>query len=144
MKLGVFATSTQTLVEQPVTLTPEMLKLYLAGASTPLPSATVTVEASGALHIPLFWRASSSAPWQKIARIDIALTTAMFDGFSLDNTAISVAPGTHGAWVETRPGALVPVPEPTPTETPTPTPIPSETPTPTLAQTKIFLPFVQR
>ena len=106
MKLGVFATSTQTLVEQPVTLTPEMLKLYLAGASTPMPSNTVTVDAKGALHIPLFWRAASNAPWQKITRINIALTTAMFDGFNLNAAPITALAGTQRAWVETRPGAL--------------------------------------
>ena len=109
MRLGVWATSTQTLVEQPVTLTPEMLHLYLAGASTPLPSTTVTVEVSGALRVPLFWRESSSLPWQKIVRIDIPLTTALFDGFDLDNTVIDAPVGAHRAWIEARPGVLTEV-----------------------------------
>jgi hypothetical protein len=87
-----------------------MLKLYLAGASTPLPSNTVTVEVSGALRLPLFWRESSSSPWQKIARVDIELTPAMFDGFHLDNSSLNTPVGTHRAAVETRPGLLGPVP----------------------------------
>lgn len=109
MMLGVFATSTQQLVEQPVTLTPEMLKLYLAGASTPMPSNTVTVEANGALRIPLFWRAASNMPWQKIVRVDIPLTPAMFDGFRLDDAPLTAPAGTQRSWVETRPGLLAPV-----------------------------------
>lgn len=110
MTLGVFSTSLQQLVEQPVTLTPEMLKLYLAGATTPMPTDTVTVEANGALRFPLFFRAASNLPWQKIVRIDIELTTAMFDGFVLDSTLITTPVGTHHAWIETRPGVLAEVP----------------------------------
>ena len=106
MNLGVIDTASQQLREQPVTLTPDMLKLYLAGATTPLPSSVVTLDANGALHVPLFWRETTSAAWQKVARIDIELTTAMFDGFSLNSAAIAAPPGTHEAWVETRPGAL--------------------------------------
>jgi hypothetical protein len=109
MTLGVFATSTQQLVEHSVALTPEMLKPFLAGAPTPLPAGTVTLEASGALRIPLFWQESSSSPWQKVARIDIELTPAMFDGFHLDGAALTAPAGTKGAWVETRPGLLAPV-----------------------------------
>ncbi|NJM40616.1 MAG: hypothetical protein HC853_07515, partial [Anaerolineae bacterium] len=60
MTLGVFNTSTQQVVEQSVALTPEMLKLYLAGATTPMPATTVTVAANGALSFPLFWRAASN------------------------------------------------------------------------------------
>jgi hypothetical protein len=110
MTLGVFATSKQTLVEHPVALTPEMMKVYLAGASTSLPSNTVTVEANGALRIPLFWRESSTAPWQKIARVDIELTPAMFDGFRVDNSSLPAPTGTHRAAIEIRPGAFGAVP----------------------------------
>ena len=123
MTLGVFSTSLQQLVEQPVTLTPEMLKLYLAGTTTPMPTNTVTVEADGALRFPLFFRAASNLPWQKIVRIDIALTPAMFEGFVLDSKVITTSVGTHHAWIETRPGVL--------TEVPT-------------AQWQVLLPFVSR
>ncbi len=123
MTLGVFNTSTQQLAEHAVALTPDMLQLYLAGAATPLPAGTVTVEANGALRFPLFWRAASNLPWQKIVRIDIALTTAMFGGFSLDNTSITAPVGTHRAWVESRPGALAEV---------------------TAAQSRVLLPIVTR
>ena len=87
-----------------------MLKLYLADATTPMPTNTVTIEADGALRFPLFFRAASNLPWQKIVRIDIELTTAMFDGFVLDNTVITTPAGTHHAWIETRPGVLAEVP----------------------------------
>lgn len=157
MKLGVFNTSTQQLVEQAVALTPEMLKVYLAGATTSMPANTVTVEASGALRFPLFWRAASNAPWQKIARIDIALEPNMFAGFVLDAAPTTTPAGTTAAWIESRPGLLTVVPEvpvatPTPTITPTapPTtpepdpPAPTATPTTPSAQTKVFLPMIQR
>jgi hypothetical protein len=157
MKLGVFSTTQQQLVEQPVTLTPEMLKVYLAGATTPMPSSTVTVEASGALRIPLFWRAASNLPWQKVERIEIALAPEMFNGFVLDAAPTTLPAGTLSKWIETRPGTTVFVPEPpaaTPTPTSTPTSEPTSspitpstaTPTPTSvsAQHKVFLPFVRK
>ena len=159
VKLGVFSTATQRLVEQTVALTPEMLKMYVAGASTPLPSNTITVETNGALRFPLFWRASSASPWQKIVRIDIAITPEMFNGFVLDATPTTAPAGTTAAWVELRPGALTLVPDalpptltPTPTETPSPTPTqtttltptPTPLPTATSSQSKVFLPWVQR
>ncbi len=147
MTLSVFSTATQHLVEQPVALTPDMLKLYLAGASTPMPSNTVTVDANGALRFPLFWRAPATLPWQKIVRIDIAITPEMFNSFVLDATPTTVPAGTTAAWVELRPGALTPVLDPVPpTPTPTLPPAPTETPTPTPAEskTKAFLPWVQR
>ena len=123
MTLGVFSTATQQMVEHAVTLTPEMLKLYLGGSSTPMPTNTVIIEANGALRFPLFWRAASNLPWQKIVRIDIALTTAMFDGFVLNDTVITTQVGAHHAWIETRPGVLTEVPA---------------------AQRKVLLPFVSR
>jgi hypothetical protein len=110
LKLGIFSTATQQVVEHTVVLAPEMLTLYAADQAVSLPAGTLTVDAAGALRIPLFWRAATTDPWQKVTRVDIALTPSMFAGFVLNPTALTATVGTHAAWVETRPGKLEFVP----------------------------------
>lgn len=86
-----------------------MLSVYVAGSATPLAPGLVTVDANGVLQVPLFRRTANSAPWERIDRIDIALSATMFEGLALNATPTTAPAGTQRNWVETRPGVLEPV-----------------------------------
>ncbi|NJM40963.1 MAG: hypothetical protein HC853_09415 [Anaerolineae bacterium] len=159
--LGVFSTAQMRVVDLTLTLTADMLNVFVAGSSTPLPVTFITANTDGTLTVPLLYRVSNSAPWQRIERIEIALTPEMLAGFVLDAAPTNLPAGTTAKWAELRPGAFTPVPDPvpptpTPTETPVATPsatsttpepdppAPTATPTPPSTQTKVFLPMIQR
>ena len=138
--LGVFSTAQMRVVEKSLALRAEMLAVYLEGDATPLPSAALTTNTDGSITVPLLYRASSAAPWQRIERIEVALTPDLLDGFVLDVTPTPLPVGTNASWVEKRPGAftrVVDAPPPTPTSTP-----PTSTPTGAPEPHKLFLPLV--
>lgn len=106
LTFGVFSTATQTLVEKTMTLTASQLKLYLPNATTALPEDAVVVANTGALQVPLFWRAMANDPWQTIDRIEINLSGDVLADMDVNATPTPLAPCTRGTWAETRPGMI--------------------------------------
>ncbi|MBC8075238.1 MAG: hypothetical protein H7Y32_04105 [Chloroflexales bacterium] len=148
--LGVFSAAQMRVVDTALTLRVEMLAVYLQGSTTPMPSTFLVVNADGSITVPLLYRATRPEPYQRVERIEIAITPAMFDGFVLDATPTALPVGTTAAWVELRPNSFTRVPDaPTPTLTPTATP-PTTPPTPTSTPTgepseyKAFVPLVEQ
>lgn len=109
--LGVFSTVQMRIVDVALTLQPDMLAVYLDGITTPLAETSLTVETDGTIGVPLLYRATSVEPWQRVARIEIAITPDLFAGFVLNPTPTALAVGTSAAWVEQRPQAFTLVPD---------------------------------
>jgi hypothetical protein len=142
LSLGVFSTAQMRPVEQVLNLSVSMLAVYVADDPAPLPESALTVNSDGTITVPLLYRANRSAPWQRIERIVIGITPAMFDGFVLDTTPTPLPVGSNVAWNERRPGAftrIIDAPPPTP-ETPSPTPTPPGPP----SAYRVYLPGVRR
>lgn len=129
LALGVFSTAQMRTVDQVLPLSAGMLAVYLEGETAPLPETALTVNGDGTITVPLLYRATTGAPWQRVERIEIAITSELFDGFVLDATPTALATGTSAAWVERRPGAF--------------TPVQDEQPSPS-QQHHVYLPSVQR
>jgi hypothetical protein len=102
--LGVFSTAKMRTVEVALPLSVEMLEVYTEGATSPLPTDVATVNADGTITVPLMYEDPSTAAWQLVERIEIAITPDMFDGPVLDTTPTPLASSTKAAWVELRPG----------------------------------------
>lgn len=137
--LGVFSTAQLRVVERSLALSVDLLAVYLQGETTPLPPSTLTVNGDGSISVPLLYRASSTAPWQRIERIEIAVTPAMFDGFVLDQTPAQLPSGTRAAWVELRPNAFTPLADEPQQPPATPTPPPG-----VRGEPGLFVPMAQK
>ncbi len=134
--LGVFSTALMNIVDRTLELGVDMLAVYLEGSTTPLPGSVLTVNGDGSINVPLLYRASTSAPWQRIERIEIAIAAGMFDGFVLDATPTPLSTGTNVAWTELRPNSFTRVAE-------EPSPPPSS-PSPPPGTHKLFVPSAQK
>jgi hypothetical protein len=121
LALGVFSTAQMSTVDQVLNLDIGMLDVYVAGEATPLPGTVLTVNSDGSITAPLLYRATSTAPWQRIERIAIALTPELLDGFVLDAAPTALPVGTNVAWSERRPGAFMRIHDEPPPEPPPPT-----------------------
>jgi hypothetical protein len=102
--LGVFSTAQMRTVEVARSLSVEMLEVYTEGATSPLPGDVVTANTDGTITVPLMHEEPTTATWQPIERIEIAITPDMFDDLILDATPTPLAAGTTAAWAELRPG----------------------------------------
>ncbi len=125
--LGVFSTAQMRIGDATLTLRVEMLAVYVQGSATPLASAALTLNTDGSISVPLVYRATSTDPWQRVERIEIAITPEMFAGFVLDATPTALPVGTTAAWTELRPNVFTLVPD-----------------VPPMTQTKVFMPMVQK
>ncbi|MBC8075700.1 MAG: PKD domain-containing protein, partial [Chloroflexales bacterium] len=144
--LGVFSTAQMAVTDATLALRVEMLAVYAQGNTTPLPGTALTVNTDGSITAPLLYRATSTAPWQRVERIEVAIAPAMFDGFVLNATPTALPVGTTAAWVELRPNSftrVVDAPPPTSTPTSTPPPTPTSTPSGEPLPYKAFVPLVQ-
>jgi len=106
LTLGIFSTAAQSFIEKTIALTSSQLKLYLPNATTSLPENVIVVGTNGTLQVPLFWRATTSDPWQTIDRIEIDLTSDMLSGIDVNATPLPLAPGIRGTWAEIRPSEI--------------------------------------
>jgi hypothetical protein len=109
--LGVFSTAQMRVIDRAISANVGMLDVYTEGSTTPLPSTALTVNTDGSITIPFLYRTASSAPWQRVERIEIAITPDLFDGFVLDATPTTFVPGTTAMWAERRPHSFTRVAE---------------------------------
>ena len=125
--LGVFSTAQMRIADVALALRAEMLAVYVQGSATPLASTVLTVNTDGSIGVPLLYQAASTQPWQRVERIEIAITPGMFDGFVLDATPTVLPVGTTAAWSELRPNVFTLVPD-----------------APPHSQNNVFVPLVQK
>ena len=91
-------------VEVALALSVEMLEVYTEDATSPLPTDVATANADGTITVPLMYEDPTTATWQLIEGIEIAITPDMVNGLVLDATPTPRVSGTKVAWVELRPG----------------------------------------
>lgn len=78
LTLSVFSTAQNQYIDVNVSLTEDLIEVFLDGSDTPLPPSSITVDAQGYIHIPCLQRDSWGAQLKK-ARIEIPITSQMFD-----------------------------------------------------------------
>ena len=85
-------------VEVALALSVEMLEVYTENATSPLPTDVATANADGTITVPLMYEDPTTATWQLIEGIEIAITPDMFNGLVLDATR------PRGCWARRSPG----------------------------------------
>ena len=84
------------------------IKVYPKGSTTPVAASALGLDQNNLLKFPIFTKKNYN--WVATERIDIEITLPMFSQYKIGATANKLAAGSTKAWIETRPGVLVPVP----------------------------------
>ena len=108
IRLDIFNTETGTFDSVSFYPLPKDVKVYAKGSTTPLPTSAITQDAKGLIKYPMFTKVAYN--WKAIERIDIEITPAMFSQYKIGATTSTMSAGSTKAWIETKPGVLVPVP----------------------------------
>ena len=108
IRLDIFNTETGAFDSVSFYPLPKDIKVYPKGSKTPLPTSAIKQTAKGLIKYPLF--SKSGYNWKATERIDIEITPAMFSQYKIGATTNTMPAGSTRAWIETRPGVLVPVP----------------------------------
>lgn len=103
--LDVFSTSKDSFTSYPIKITQDNLKLYPEGSDTPLSDSQLTLDDDGNVRIPLMRYINGK--YIDFDRVEINITSEMFDEFDMNSSNLEYEVGTTAAWVETRPGYFI-------------------------------------